>query len=166
MTFSSLVVLGLGSNLGNSREIIHKAMDELEAVLSDLRRASLYETAPMYVRDQNNFINSAVSGFLKGSCDVQNAFKLLSMTQKIEKDFGRDRSRERRWGERFLDIDILLFGDLIINEENLTVPHPRLNERSFALDPLLELLPNAKEPGSGIYYRDILKKALTLVRDR
>ena len=135
-------------------------MEMLETVLIGMCRASLYETAPMYVKDQNNFINSAVLGLFEGECNVQNALKLLSLTQEIEQNFGRDRSRERRWGERFLDIDILLFGDLIINEDVLTIPHIRLKERAFALDPLLELLPNAREPGTGLYYRDIKKHLL------
>ena len=146
----TLVVLGLGSNLGDSRRIILDTMTALEQVLSKLRRASLYETDPLHITDQGRFINSAVLGFYH---DLPG--ELLSLIHEIEGRFGRDRSRERRWGERTLDIDILLFGNMIVNEESLEIPHPRLKERRFALQPLLELLPDAVEPGTGLLYRQI-----------
>jgi 2-amino-4-hydroxy-6-hydroxymethyldihydropteridine diphosphokinase len=142
-----LVVLGLGSNLGDSRGIVLDAVKELELVLVELRRASLYETSPLHVTDQGRFINTAVAGFYAGS-----ARELLSRIHSIEKRFGRDRTRERRWGERFLDIDILLFGNYTVNEPDLVIPHPRLKERRFALQPLLEILPEAGEPGTGLSY--------------
>ena len=150
-----LVVLGLGSNLGDSRDIILRAVDALKEVLTELRCASLYETDPLYVTDQGRFINTAVTGFYPGSDDSHSAKQLLAFINSTEKRFGRDRARERRWGERSLDIDILLFDDLIINDADLVIPHERLKERRFALEPLLELLPNVVEPGSGISYRSI-----------
>ena len=148
-----LVVLGLGSNLGDSRRIILEAVKVLESVLTDLRAASLYETEPLHVTDQNRFINTAVAGFYNNS-----PRELLTEINRIEAQFGRDRKNERRWGERLLDIDILLFGDLIINEADLQIPHPRLKERRFALEPLLELLPDAQESATGISYRSICNK--------
>lgn len=151
----SVVVLGLGSNLGDSRRIVLDALESLKSVLSDLRCASLYETAPLHVVDQNHFINTAAAGFFPGPPNAASAFKLLERIHEIEALFGRDRKQERRWGERFLDIDILLFGDLILNEPELNIPHPRLKERRFALEPLLELFPDAVEPGSGLSYRKI-----------
>ena len=75
----------------------------------------------------------------------------------IEAMYGRDRASERRLGERSLDIDILLFGEEIINEPDIVVPHPRLAERAFALRPLLDLLPEALEPGTRRSYRDMLQ---------
>ena len=152
------VYLGLGSNLGDSRQIVLSAVKALEEVLADTRRASLYETKPLHVTDQGCFINTVVEGFytpLKASSPAASARELLSRLHEIEARFGRDRSRERRWGERFLDIDILLFGDLTINETDLAVPHPRLKERRFALEPLLELSPDITEPGTGHFYMDI-----------
>ena len=149
-TITSLVVLGLGSNLGDSRRTITEAIDALREILTELRVASLYETEPLYVTDQGRFINTVVSGYFDKSPE-----KLLHNVHKIETSFGRDRTKERRWGERTLDIDILLFGDLLIKQHDLEIPHPRLKERRFALEPLLELLPDAKEPGSGLPYRDI-----------
>jgi len=145
-----LVVLGLGSNLGDSRGIIFNAVKILEKSLKDLRAASLYETEPLHVTDQNRFINTAAAGFYEGTPG-----ELLSLINEIEAGFGRDRNKERRWGERFLDIDILLFGDQILNEPELQIPHLRLRERRFALQPLLELLPDAMEPGTGLSYRSI-----------
>ena len=150
-------MLGLGSNLGDSRRIVLGAILALRNVLEELRAASLYETEPLYVTDQGRFINTAVAGFYPEPLaqDSLSARVLLRRINEIEARFGRDRSRERRWGERPLDIDILLFGGLVLSEDGLDIPHPRLKERRFALEPLLELLPEAKEPGTGISYRDI-----------
>ena len=152
-----LVVLGLGSNLGDSRLIVLDAIKALEGVLLELRAAPLYETAPLYVTDQERFINTAVAGFYPEPLaqGPSSARKLLHRINEIEACFGRDRSRERRWGERSLDIDILLFGNLALRESDLEIPHRRLRERRFALEPLLELLPGAVEPGTGISYREI-----------
>ena len=147
---SAFVVLGLGSNRGDSRLIIYNAISILKQELENLISASLYKTDPLYVVDQNKFINTAVSGYYKGT-----PRDLLYYISYVEARFGRDRSRERRWGERILDIDILLFEDKIINEKDLIIPHLMLKERRFALEPLLEILPDATEPGTGISYKDI-----------
>ena len=151
------VYLGLGSNLGDSRQIVLSAVNALGEVLADIRRASLYETKPLYVTDQGCFINTVVEGFytpVKASSPVASAWELLSRLHEIEARFGRNRSRERRWGERFLDIDILLFSDLTINEKELAIPHQRIKERRFALEPLIELSPDVAEPCTGLFYRD------------
>ena len=154
-TPSSLVILGLGSNLGDSKLIIHNAVESLKKQFPALCTASLYETEPMYVLEQNRFVNSAVSFYYPGIADTASAHRILSIINNIEASFGRDRSIEQRWGQRFLDIDILLFGDLVLNETDLEIPHPRLKERRFALEPLLEICPDAKEPGSGLFYKTI-----------
>ena len=143
-----MVILGLGSNKGDSVRIILNAAEALGEILTDIKLASLYETAPLHVTDQARFINTAVSGLYS-----RTPAELLSRVNETEARFGRDRSRERRWGERSLDIDILLFGDLIVNEPYLRIPHAMLKERRFALEPLLELFPDAAEPGAGILYR-------------
>jgi len=153
------VFLGLGSNLGDSRQIVLDAVKALGEFLTDTRRASLYQTKPLYVADQGSFINTVVEGFytlIDASSPTAGAVELLSRIHEIEGRFGRDRSKERRWGERFLDIDILLFGDFTINvnETELTIPHPRLKERRFALEPLIELAPDVAEPCTGLFYRD------------
>jgi 2-amino-4-hydroxy-6-hydroxymethyldihydropteridine diphosphokinase len=155
-----LVVLGLGSNREDSRgrppaRILEEAANELGALLSGLKRASLYKTRPMHLEDQPPFYNTAVSGFCSRTPRA-----LLEALHRIEAAHGRNRARERRWGERTLDIDILLFGDQVMSPaadaEVPEIPHPRLKERAFALVPLLELLPGAKDPASGVPYRTIL----------
>jgi len=153
-----LAVLGLGSNIGDSRRTVLDAAAALGQVLDGLRRASLYETEPMYVADQGRFINTAVSGLFAGTAE-----ELLVCVNRIEAEFGRDRGKERRWGERTLDIDILLFGGRRIvrpaskKQPYLEIPHPRLKERRFALQPLLELVPDAVEPETGCAYADICR---------
>jgi 2-amino-4-hydroxy-6-hydroxymethyldihydropteridine diphosphokinase len=149
------VVLGLGSNREDSgrdsRAILEEAFAELGKILPGLRCSSLYETEPLNVKNQPRFLNAAVAGSYCGS-----PRELLTRLHQIEASFGRDRSRERRWGERTLDIDILLFGNLAVSEPpDLEIPHPRLGERRFALEPLLELLPGAAEPETGKFYREI-----------
>jgi 2-amino-4-hydroxy-6-hydroxymethyldihydropteridine diphosphokinase len=154
------VVLGLGSNRSDpaGREpgtVLELAIAALEPVLgasSPLRRASLYQTVPLHVPDQPAFINTAVAGFYEGD-----PCALLREIHRIEQVFGRDRLKERRWGERSLDIDILLFGDMVISEPPfLEIPHPRLAERRFALVPLLELFPEARDPRIGTPYKTVL----------
>ncbi|MCL1928199.1 MAG: 2-amino-4-hydroxy-6-hydroxymethyldihydropteridine diphosphokinase [Treponema sp.] len=150
-----LCVLGLGSNTScrdlSCTGIINSAASELHKTLTQIRLSPFYKTAPLYVTDQPLFINAALSGYFSDS-----PYNLLQQIQKVEALYGRDRRKERRWGERTLDIDILLFGDLVITEDDLVVPHPRLQERAFALRPLLDLLPEATEPGTGRKYREIL----------
>lgn len=101
----------------------------------------------MEVLDQPRFLNAVVSGFFKGSAE-----ELLERIHAIEESEGRDRSRERRKGQRPLDIDILLYGDHIIESGHLTIPHEAMRERLFVLVPLLELSPNLREPGTGTPY--------------
>jgi 2-amino-4-hydroxy-6-hydroxymethyldihydropteridine diphosphokinase len=149
------VVLGLGSNkshgLLDSREILGGLMPALGELIREMRVSSLYETEPLYVADQPVFVNAAAAGFYPGS-----PRELLEAACRLEARFGRDRARERRWGERSLDIDILLFGGLVVLEPPvLSIPHPRLRERRFALEPLLELVPEALEPGTGAAYSRI-----------
>ncbi|MDR1956183.1 MAG: 2-amino-4-hydroxy-6-hydroxymethyldihydropteridine diphosphokinase [Treponema sp.] len=149
---ASLVVLGLGSNKGDSRRILEAALCALEGVLEDLRRASLFETEPLHVLDQRRFLNTAAAGYYPSS-----PRDLLRTIHALEASFGRDRTQERRWGERTLDIDILLFGDLLIEAPpDLEIPHPRLAERAFALAPLLELVPTAIDPRTRVPYQTIL----------
>lgn len=137
------VVLGLGSNrqfesghiVLSPAEILKAACEKLDKLLRQAVFSSVYITRPMYVENQCDFYNMVVGGLWSGS-----ARELLSATQAIEAEFGRDRSREIRNGPRSLDIDIELFGNGIINEPDLVIPHPRLKERSFVLVPLLEIL--------------------------
>ncbi|MDR0390250.1 MAG: 2-amino-4-hydroxy-6-hydroxymethyldihydropteridine diphosphokinase [Spirochaetaceae bacterium] len=146
--------MGLGSNTGDRRAVLEAALRELSPLFDGFRVASFYETAPLYVLDQGSFLNSAATGFYTGTPE-----ELLALIQAIEQKHGRDRSKERRWGERSLDIDILLFGRRIIhNPPLLEIPHPRLNERAFALVPLLELAPKLQDPRNGLSFSGYLPR--------
>ncbi|MDR0785855.1 MAG: 2-amino-4-hydroxy-6-hydroxymethyldihydropteridine diphosphokinase [Treponema sp.] len=148
-----LVVLGIGSNEGDSSAILSGAVKRLRGILTDLRVAPIFKTAPQGVADQPPFLNTAVCGF----CTLTPQ-ELLATVHRIEAAFGRDRTRERRWGERTLDIDILLFGQRVLSSRSLEIPHPRLRERTFALVPLLALLPKAADPCTGEPYAHILER--------
>lgn len=154
------VVLGLGSNRSYEKdgrvydppELLALACEALCGVLSEIKASSVYVTKPMYVTDQPDFFNMAVSGFYDGSAE-----SLLSETQAIEADYGRDRSREIRNGPRPLDIDIELFGCTTISTDKLLVPHPRIYERAFVLVPLLEILPvSADIPDRGPFEKALI----------
>ncbi len=138
------VVLGLGSNkslAGNDSSlftpvmILEKACTELTAVLSECHFSSVYRTKAMYVVDQDDFYNMAVIGRYQGTAE-----SLLDKTQAIEALLGRDRTKEFRNGPRTLDIDIELFGEQTVSTARLEIPHPRLRERRFILEPMLEIL--------------------------
>jgi 2-amino-4-hydroxy-6-hydroxymethyldihydropteridine diphosphokinase len=115
------------------------------------RSSSLYRTSPRYILDQPDFLNLVLTGLV----DIEPA-DLLERTQQIEASFGRDRSRERPKGERTLDIDILLYGSLVLDTERLKLPHPGMLERAFVLVPLLELDPEAVHPGTAKRFSEVL----------
>ncbi|MDR2767551.1 MAG: 2-amino-4-hydroxy-6-hydroxymethyldihydropteridine diphosphokinase [Treponema sp.] len=155
MRNTDIVVLGLGSNRPygalNPHELVLSAARDLGGLLGGMRLSPLYRTAPQQVKDQAAFINAACRGFWDGTPEA-----LLEAAGMIEARYGRNRGAERRWGERSMDIDILLFGGRVINTPLLQIPHPRLAERRFALQPLLDLLPRASDPESGVPYRSML----------
>ena len=131
------VVIGLGANLGEPEESFREATRHLEALekLELLARSSLYDTAPLGP-PQPRYLNAA----LLVRCALE-PLELLKRTLEVERRLGRDRSREERWGPRTLDLDLLWMEGVTLTSERLTLPHPRLHERSFALAPLLEAAP-------------------------
>lgn len=137
------VVLGLGSNRGNSKAILEGAVCKLASLLADIRVSSLYITKPQDYLDQDDFLNMAVSGHYADS-----PLSLLKAVQRIEADYGRARSCEIFKGPRTLDIDILFWGtkSVKIHSPSLIIPHPALYRRAFALIPLLELFPDSIDP--------------------
>jgi 2-amino-4-hydroxy-6-hydroxymethyldihydropteridine diphosphokinase len=145
------VYLGLGSNAGESAAILDAALVSLGSFISRPRASSLYRTSPRYILDQPDFLNLVLTGLV----DIEPG-ELLDRTQKIEASFGRDRSRERPKGERTLDIDILMYGSLVMDTERLKIPHPGMLERAFVLVPLLELDPELVHPGTGIRFAEVL----------
>jgi 2-amino-4-hydroxy-6-hydroxymethyldihydropteridine diphosphokinase len=136
--------IGLGSNLGERESMIRQALEALSLLPeTDLVRASsLYDTEPVGDVDQPNFLNAVA----QVETDLP-ASQLLWNLQLIEKRLGRE--RVRRWGPRVIDLDLLLFGDEIIEEGTLRVPHPELTRRAFVLVPLVELEPLLVHPGTG-----------------
>ncbi len=133
--------VGLGSNLSNElgspTDHLQQALESMKnsEKIRDISVSSFYASAPMGPQDQPDFIN-AVAGFET----VMTPFELLSFCQQLESM--AKRARLRRWGERSLDVDILLYGDMQIAEPQLTVPHAGLRERNFVLIPLRELAPH------------------------
>ena len=138
----SKVVISLGSNLGDSPEIMARAIESLKSVLFDVEVSSIIETAPWGFEDQPNFLNAVVVGEFAG-----NALELLSLLQEIEQ--AEKRVRDIRWGPRTLDLDIITFGDEVIESSELQIPHPRAHERAFVLEPWLEIEPDAEIPQKG-----------------
>ena len=142
----SCVVLGLGSNRSYNEmeplELLQKAVTELNMIMDDTICSSVYRTKPMYVEDQEYFYNMVLLGSVHEEFDPE---KLLSQIHDIEAKLGRDRSKELRFGPRSIDIDIEFFGDLDIHTVDLQIPHPRLHERAFVLQPLLEILPKTAD---------------------
>jgi len=106
--------------------------------------SSFRETDPVGVVDQPRFLNGAVE-----VATTLSARELLDRLLAVERELGRTRSEEARWGPRTIDLDLLLYGDERVREPGLVVPHPRLAERGFALDPLAELDPALEIPGTG-----------------
>lgn len=135
----TLAYVALGSNLGDREAIIRAAVDALPGVVAV---SELRETEPVGVTAQPPFLNGAVAL----ETDLA-ARKLLELLLEIERGLGRE--RRERWGPRTIDLDLLLFGAETLDEPGLTVPHPRLHERRFALEPLAELDPELAVPGRG-----------------
>lgn len=138
-----LAYIGVGSNLGNPIARVYQAFQDLKSIpqTNRISHSPLYRSKPIGP-PQPNYINSVVAIETRLSPE-----DLLIALQTIENAHGR--CREVRWGPRTLDLDILLFGDLIRNDGLLTLPHPRLQERSFVLYPLQDIAPNLRVPGKG-----------------
>jgi 2-amino-4-hydroxy-6-hydroxymethyldihydropteridine diphosphokinase len=136
------VYLSLGSNLGHREEQIRRATAALESESIHIRiRSSLYETEPQDVTEQPWFLNAVVS------CQVPYfPIQLLQILQRVERELGRVRAGAVRRGPRTIDIDILLYGSTIIETPRLIIPHPRLLQRRFVLEPLVEIAPDLRHP--------------------
>ena len=135
-----MLYLLLGANLGDRVATLRRAVDLIGARVGAVVQASgLYETAPWGVTDQPAFLNQ-VLGVETGLTPEA----VLTQTQAIEEELGR--VRHEKWGARVIDLDILYYGDLIIQSETLAVPHPFLHERRFTLVPLAEIAPDFVHP--------------------
>lgn len=144
------VYLGLGSNLGDREQMIERALRALDAPRLRLRRLSpVYETEPMYVAAQGWFLNLVA----EAETDLF-PLQLLRRTRKVEALLGRRRLVPQ--GPRSIDIDILLFGDVVMRTPALEIPHPRFRERRFVLEPLTALEPELRDPVTRRTVRELL----------
>ncbi len=145
----TLAYIALGANLpspaGPPEATLAAALQRLASLGRIAARSSLYSTAPVGLANQPRFLNAVVA--LQTDLAPRD---LLAALLAIERDFGRDRAASVPNGPRTLDLDILLYGDLILSEPGLEIPHPRLAQRAFVLVPLNEIAPDLRDPRSGL----------------
>jgi 2-amino-4-hydroxy-6-hydroxymethyldihydropteridine diphosphokinase len=134
------VVLALGANLGDRIETIRRAIAMLtDTVLHDVRASAMYETEPVGYIDQPSFINMAVVG-----ATTLSALELHHRCKAIELDLGR--TPRAKWHEREIDIDVVFYGGSVVCEADLMIPHPRMHERRFVLQPCADIVPAMLHP--------------------
>lgn len=145
------VFIGIGSNLVDKKKNIQNAIKSVKEKCKILKASSLCETEPVAYKKQDWFLNCAI----EVGTELE-PLELLDFLQSIEKKMGRVRTIKN--GPRIIDLDILFYDDKIINEPNLTVPHPRLHERLFVLEPLKEIAPEFVHPVLGKRVKEICKE--------
>jgi len=143
--------IGIGSNLGDREKQLQEALDRLSGLdaIDVVKMSSFYMTRPQGRTDQNWFLNAAV--LLQTNIE---ASELLDILLAIEQGMGR--VRKDKWGPRVIDLDILFYGQEVIDEENLRVPHPYLHQRRFVLIPLRDVAPDWTHPVSGLTPAEML----------
>jgi 2-amino-4-hydroxy-6-hydroxymethyldihydropteridine diphosphokinase len=146
------VAIALGSNVGNRREILKSAVEALQPFVADLRVSSFYDTPYVGAEVQPAVLNAAVVGVTS-----EEAHPLLERLLAIEHQFGR--TRPYGGAPRTLDLDLILYGDAVIDEPGLIVPHPRFRERRFVLEPLAEVAPDWRDPVTGRTIEELLGSA-------
>jgi len=145
--------LALGSNLGDRQKNLESAIAALEAAgVRIVQRSAVYETEPQDFKDQPWFLNMVLK--VETTCFP---IQLLTLLHRIEREMGRIRGRESvPKGPRTIDLDILLYGKAVMDVPQLAIPHPRVSERRFVLEPLLEIAPDLRHPVTGrLFSRDL-----------
>lgn len=139
------IAIGLGANLGHPADTLRAAIAVLRALpaIKVTAVSPLYRTAPVGVPGQPDYCNAAAA-----LATALPADELLRRLQGVERAFGRERDGTR-WGPRVLDIDLLIYGDAVLDAPGLCVPHPEMHRRNFVMRPLADILPNATVPGRG-----------------
>ena len=144
------VLLALGSNLGHRINQLHNARQALLTRVTIAAASSIYETDPLYIPDQPTFLNMAI----RGSTNLSPQ-ELLEFVKQCESDLGRTDSV--RFGPRVIDIDIIDYDGIALNLPDLIIPHPRLQERAFVLQPLSDIAPHWRHPRTALTAQELLK---------
>jgi len=149
------VYIGIGSNLGDRLANIDKALSLLSSKCKIIKKSSIHETEPVGYKEQGKFLNGVVSVETELKAD-----ELMEFLLDIEKKLGR--IREIKNGPRIIDLDILFYGDEVIDSDKLIVPHPKLHERLFVLEPLNEIAPEFIHP----VLKKSVKELLSLIKNK
>lgn len=148
------VYIGLGSNLGDRKKNITNATVILGSVMGDIKiLSSIYETKPWGFSSNNLFLNAVI--LIETDCTPETC---LQMAKRIEEEMGRTYAHHERYEDRIIDIDILLYDDITIHTESLTIPHPLIQEREFVLQPLSEIAPELIHPVLNKPIKDLLEE--------
>jgi len=146
----NLAYFSLGSNVGDRESHLRNAIARLEACGTIVAVSSFYETEPVEFTEQAWFLNCTIAMDTE-----QTPSQLMAAVLNIEHEMGRHRTQQK--GPRTIDIDILLFGETVLNSSELTIPHPAMHQRRFVLEPLAEIAPEARHP--------VLQKTIRELRD-
>jgi 2-amino-4-hydroxy-6-hydroxymethyldihydropteridine diphosphokinase len=152
------IYLGLGTNIGNKEENLARAIEKLSLVLGTCTAQSPFiETEPWGFESDNSFLNCCAAFDTELS-----PMEVLDTTERIERELGRStKSSGGIYHDRIIDIDLLLYGERVINSDRLTIPHPLMHRRDFVLQPLAEIAPNAIHPSTGKSIKTLLEELKT-----
>ncbi len=148
------VFIGLGSNLGNSEQNLKEAVKRIQHAYPVIAQSSIFLTKAQYIEDQPDFYNQVIEIYSEDNPQV-----VLAFLRGLESLMGRQRTI--KYGPRLIDLDIIFFGDLIVESETLQIPHPLFAERDFVLRPLLQIAPDWVCPKSGQSIIELNKKLET-----